>query len=85
MQCAMPVYTLYTVHVYELLPCCVCCSVAQLSGVLRQAVEEENPLSHEIMMPGKTFYIEGVRLQPPFVVVIPFVGVCETAQWYIYS
>ena len=63
--------SIYTVHVYELLlvvPCCVCCSVAQLSGILRQAVEEENPLSHELMIPGKTFYIEGVRLQPPFVI-----------------
>ena len=34
--------------------------MAELSGILRQAVEDEDPLSQELMMPGKTFYIEGV-------------------------
>lgn len=40
---------------------CVC-SVTELAGILRQAVEDEDPLSPELRIPGKTFYIDGVGL-----------------------
>ena len=35
-------------------------SVVELAAILRQVVEDEQPLSTELMIPGKTFYIEGV-------------------------
>ena len=35
-------------------------SVTQLTNILRQAVEEEDPLSQEITIPGKTLFINGV-------------------------
>lgn len=34
--------------------------MAELAGILRQAVEDEDPLLQELQIPGKAFYIEGV-------------------------
>ena len=38
-------------------------SVTELAGILCQAVEDEDPLSPELRIPGKTFYIDGVSHQ----------------------
>ena len=34
--------------------------MAELAGILRQAVEDEDPLHQELKIPGKDFYIDGV-------------------------
>ena len=45
----------------NLIPSFSACSVTQLTNILRQAVEEEDPLSQEITIPGKSFFFDGVR------------------------